>query len=252
MVSPLVLWFRRLRVDRVPLAVLAVTVFVTAGLAAAGPLLAVRASRDALTQQLARANAAERSLVISTAQILQTDEDPGELVAEADRLGALFDAQIPALVRSVLDDPFMAHETVPWDVAVQGVPPNPFRRSLILVARDGADEQVQLIEGRAARGIEITPPDPVQGPLDPPNPATVELELTMSDATAAAMGIEVGDRLDMTETSSPLGSFGIDGEVEPIVIGEVTGIFSVPDPEDPFWGGDRRLVAPNEGDSSAA
>ncbi len=252
MVSPLVLWFRRLRVDRVPLAVLAVTVFVTAGLAAAGPLLAVRASRDALTQQLARANAAERSLVISTAQILQTDEDPGELVAEADRLGALFDAQIPALVRSVLDDPFVAHETVPWDVAVQGVPPNPFRRSLILVARDGADEQVQLIEGRAARGIEITPPDPVQGPLDPPNPATVELELTMSDATAAAMGIEVGDRLDMTETSSPLGSFGIDGEVEPIVIGEVTGIFSVPDPEDPFWGGDRRLVAPNEGDSSAA
>ena len=25
--------------------------------------------------------------------------------------------------------------------------------------------------------------------------------------------------------------------------GEVTGIFTVPDPEDPFWGGDRRLVA---------
>lgn len=252
MLSPLLLWFRRLRVDRVPLTVLAITVFVTAGLAAAGPLLAVRASQDALTQQLAQANAAERSVVVATSQILQTDEDSDELIAEADRLGALFDAQIPSLVRSVLDDPFVAYETVPWEVAVQGVPPNPFQRSLIFVARQGADDRVQLVEGRAARRIEITPPDPVQGPLDPPNPATVEMELTLSDATAAAMGIEVGDRLDMTESRSPLGSVSVDGQVPPVVIGEVTGIFTVPDPEDPFWGGDRRLVAPNEGDSSAA
>lgn len=251
-ISPLVLWFRRLRVDRVPLTVLALTVLITAGLAAAGPLLAVRASRDALTLQLARANAAERSLVISSAQIFQTEEGADEVVAEAERLGDGFDAEIPPLVRSVLDDPFLAYETVPWTVAVQGVPPNPFTRSVILTARNGVDAHVQMLTGRPPRGAVITPPDPVQGPLDPPNPATVELELTISDATATAMGIEVGDRLDMAETNSPFGSFGIDGQVEPIVIGEVTGIFAVPDPEEPFWGGDRRLVAPNEGDASAA
>ena len=47
--APLILWFRRARVDALPLTVLAVTVLLTAGMAAAAPLLGVRAAHDALT-----------------------------------------------------------------------------------------------------------------------------------------------------------------------------------------------------------
>ena len=85
--APLVLWLRRVRVDRVQLAVLGVAVFATAFLAAAGPLLAVRASADALRAELAHANPAERNLVVSTAQVLQVDPLTDQLASETDRDG---------------------------------------------------------------------------------------------------------------------------------------------------------------------
>ena len=71
--ASLVLWLRRLRVDRLPLTVLGVTVLATAFLAASGPLLAVQASASALRDELARATDAQRNLVVSTGQIFQFD-----------------------------------------------------------------------------------------------------------------------------------------------------------------------------------
>jgi putative ABC transport system permease protein len=65
------------------------------------------------------------------------------------------------------------------------------------------------------------------------------------------MGIQLGDHLDMT-AAGQFGGVTIDGQAEPVVIGDVVGIFSVPDPEEAFWAGERRLVAPNGGDASAA
>jgi putative ABC transport system permease protein len=248
--SPLLLWLRRLRVDRLPLLVLALTVLLTAGLAAAAPMLAVRGAADALAAQLQRAGPAERSVVVTAGQLLQTD-DASELLDEGARLAGAFDAQLPPGVAAVLDPPSMAIETEDYDVAVQGIPPNPFRRSLLLLARDGADAHIQLTEGRLPHAITIIPPLPVTSQLDPPNPATVELELAISEATAAAMGIQLGDHLDMVE-SGRFGGVTFPDRAEPVVIGEVVGIFTVPDPEEPFWAGERRLVAPNGGDASAA
>src|SRR3990170_8471027 len=111
--APLVLWFRRSRVDALPLAVLVVTVLLTAALAAAAPLLAVRASRDALTEQLARAGTAERSVVVTTGEIFQL-EVPDDLQGVAARFGAAIDGAIPERVRGVLDDPSLALESEPW------------------------------------------------------------------------------------------------------------------------------------------
>ncbi len=249
-VSPLLLWLRRLRVDRLPLLVLALTVLLTAGLAAAAPQLAVRGAADALSAQLRRAGPAERSVVLTAGQLLQTT-DASELRGEGDRLAAAFDAQMPPAVAGVLDPPSMAIESEDYEVAVQGVPPNPFRRSLFLFARDGADTHIQLAEGRLPRSISITPPSPATSQLDPPNPATVELELAISEATAAAMGIQLGDHLDMLEAGQ-FGGITFPDRAEPVVTGEVVGIFTVPDPDEPFWAGERRLVAPNGGDASAA
>ena len=248
--SPLVLWLRRLRVDRLPLLVLGLTVLLTAGLAAAAPMLAVRGASDALAAQLQRAGPAERSVVLTAGQLLQTNV-PSELLDEGDRLRAAFDGQMPAAVAAVLAPPSLTLETEPWDVAVQGVPPNPFRRSLILLARDEAGAHLQLGEGRLPRSITIVPPEPVTSQLDPPHPAIVQLELAISEATATAMGIQLGDHLDMV-AAGRFGGVVLDGQAEPLVIGEVVGIFTVPDPEEPFWAGERRLVAPNGGDASAA
>ncbi|MEO8245549.1 MAG: ABC transporter permease [Chloroflexota bacterium] len=249
-IAPFLLWLRRLRVDRVPLLVLGLTVLLTAGLAAAAPMLAVRGAADALAAQLRRAGPAERSVVLTTGQLLQTSV-ASELLDEADRLAAAFDAQMPPPVSAVLEPASLTLETEAYDVAVQGVPPNPFRRSLILLARDGADTHIQLTEGRPPRSITIVPPLPVTSQLDPPNPATVRLELAISAATASAMGMQLGDRLDMVEAGR-FGGITFPDQAEPLVIGEVVGIFTIPDPEEPFWAGERRLVAPNGGDASAA
>ncbi len=248
--SPLLLWARRLRVDGVPLTVLAVTVFLTSALAAAAPMLAVRASHDALRQQIDRASAPERTVVVTAGQELRSHA-LGDLGDEARRIAARVDNQIPVAVHAVLEEPSTSYETESWSVEVQGAPPNPFGRLLLLLARDGADGRVTFTEGRSPRGASITPPEPVTSQLDPPNPATVHLELVISEATADAMGIAVGDRLDMT-TRSLLGGVTLPGEAEPIVIGEVVGVFAVDDPEEAFWAGDRRLVAPNVGDSGAS
>ena len=64
----------------------------------------------------------------------------------------------------------------------------------------------------------------------------------MSRDTATAMGIQLGDHLDMSERSRA-GFIGGDGP-EPTVIGEVVGLYAVPEPDDTFWAGDHRLVTP--------
>jgi putative ABC transport system permease protein len=245
--APLALWLRRLRVDRAQIAVLAVTVFATAFLAAAGPLLAVRASSDALRAELAHANPAERNLVVSTAQVLQVEPRSDQLAAETDRLRRLFGGSMPTQVARILGDARSSYATEPWVVLVEGQPPNPVRRTLVLTARPTVTDHLQLVDGRLPGAGSFDPP-PVEQDPDHPVGGTLHLELAMSRATATAMGIEVGDHLGMDERTRFGFSVGLDEQVEPTVIGEVVGLYDVPAPDEEFWAGDHRLVAASVGD----
>ena len=243
--ASLALWLRRLRVDRLPLTVLGVTVLATAFLAAAGPLLAVRASASALRDELARATDAQRNLVVSTAQVFQFDGGTEQLSEAADGLRRDFGSALPTDVAGVVDAARVAYDTEPWQLVIEGQPPNPVRRTLVLHAGAGVTDHLQLVDGRLPGAGSFDPPPPIQDP-EHPIAGTVHVELAMSRDTATAMGIQLGDHLDMTERSRA-GFIGGAGP-EPTVIGEVVGLYAVPEPDDPFWAGDHRLVAPNVGD----
>lgn len=245
--APLVLWLRRVRVDRVQLAVLGVAVFATAFLAAAGPLLAVRASADALRAELAHANPAERNLVVSTAQVLQVDPLTDQLASETDRLRRLFAGRIPPAVRGILGEGRISYDTERWLVIIEGQPQNPVRRTLLLNARPTVTDHLQLVDGRLPGPGAFDPP-PVEQDPEHLVGGTVHLELAMSRATATAMGVEVGDHLDMTEQARFGFNVGLDEQVAPTVIGEVVGLYEVPAPDEDFWAGDHRLVTANVGD----
>jgi hypothetical protein len=216
--APLVLWLRRVRVDRVQLAVLGVAVFATAFLAAAGPLLAVRASADALRAELAHANPAERNLVVSTAQVLQVDPLTDQLASETDRLRRLFAGRIPPAVGRILGEGRISYDTERWLVLIEGQPQNPVRRTLLLTARPTVTDHLQLVDGRLPGPGAFDPP-PVEQDPEHPVGGTVHLELAMSRATATAMGVEVGDHLDMTEQARFGFNVGIDEQVTPTVFG---------------------------------
>ncbi len=245
-VAALELWMRRLRVDRLPLAVLGLTVLATAFLAAAGPLLAVRASATALRDELAHASDTQRNLVITTAQIFQFDGGTDQLAQETDRLGREFGTALPPDVAGIVDAARVAYDTERWQLVIDGQPPNPVRRTLVLHAGPMVADHLQLVDGRLPGAGSFDPPPQVQDPAHPVG-GTVHLELAMSRETATAMGIELGDHLDMTE--QPRFGFNVGAEgPEPTVRGEVVGLYGVPEPNDPFWAGDHRLVAPNVGD----
>ena len=75
---------------------------------------------------------------LTAGQLLQTDDAVASCAARATGWQRPSTPRCRPPFAAVLDPPSMAIESEDYDVAVQGVPPNPFRRSLFLLARDGA------------------------------------------------------------------------------------------------------------------
>ena len=210
--------------------------------AARGARLRVRAPRRA--RACDRCAAQPRGL--DRARSSSSTAEPISCSEATDGLRRDFGSALPADVAGVVDAARVAYDTEPWQLVIEGQPPNPVRRTLVLHAGAGVTDHLQLVDGRLPGAGSFDPPPPIQDPEHPIG-GTVHLELAMSRDTATAMGIQLGDHLDMTERSRA-GFFGGGPTPEPTVIGEVVGLYAVPEPDDPFWAGDHRLVAPNVGD----
>ena len=111
--------------------------------------------------------------------------------------------------------------------------------------QDGIDDEVRIVDGRlpVATG-EMLPPAFVDGggtPSEPP--AATRIEIAISEATAAEIGVGVGDSLlGVLDGTDPILRTVLLRRTEASF--EVVGIFSIADPGAEVWFEDRGLQRP--------
>jgi len=224
---------RRLRGDLGVALMVFGLVGITAFLFAAGPRLFNRASDEGLAHRLEAARVLQRNLEVSVLGPGQPFDEPLAAFAIA---GDEFEADMPPTVRDLIADRSVAVDSIRFGVTdPTGLT---YRQTFVsLRYQDGLDDVVQLVAGHwpGAHGIPLPPPDFGFIPEDyeAPDPLP-RFDIALSEATAAASGISLGDVLlvsaDGTDPMLPRG-FAVPLPAEL----EVVGIFSVTDGSAAVW-----------------
>jgi len=220
---------RRLRAERGVAALLFLLVAVTSFAVAAGPRLFNRVADDGLRYAARRATAIQRNVQFTSVDHLPAGEDdPFErVVARGDALGD----RLPGSVTGLVDETRFVVDSARFQIQD---PPN-YQTFVTFRYQDGLDEQLELVDGRWPAAVPPVPPDEVD-PDAPPR-----FELALSDATLAAIGVEVGDTLAANvDPSDPVLRDTFPRPTTAIEI-EVVGSFAIDDPAARFWFDDRGL-----------
>jgi putative ABC transport system permease protein len=224
----------RLRAERTSLLALMALVAVTAFLFAAAPLFFDRAADAGLQGALARASAVDRSIEFRQLTWIEpTADGPMDAVEAA---GHELEADLSLLLREAIRDRQQVIDS--GDYVVEDAH-RPVSRLRIRV-QTGIDEQIRLVEGRAAtdqrRIIEVS----TEGLPEGAPSQMMASEVTISRATADVVALGVGDRLLLT--SDPEG-FPTLEPIRPAGV-VIVGIFEILEPEADYWLNDRTLHAP--------
>lgn len=230
---------RRLRADAGVVLMVFGLVAVTAFLFAAAPRLFNRVADDGLAHQLAAARSLQRHLQISVLGPGQPFDDQATAFAE---IGEQFQADMPDSVANLVEERTVTVDSIRF--AVTGAPRLTYANTFVsLRHQDGLDDAIDLVAGHwpGAHGTPLPPPDFGFIPEDYEPPDSLpRFDIAISDATAAASGIALGDLLvvnaDGTDPMLPQ-AFAVPLPAEL----EVVGIFTVTDADADVWYDDLSL-----------
>ena len=222
---------RRLRDDRVAAIGLLGLVLVTAFVFAAGPRLLGQVADRALRDEVATAPAAVRD--IQLVQERRIGPASGDPLGAVDAAGAELQAQVPPAVSGLFVDRVYTVDTPRWRVASDTKTPS----LLTLRVQQGVADQIRYVVGRAPTGElkTVFPPGAAPSGL-----ASLAREVALSTDTAEAMGVELGDTLQLVlDSTDPMARGHTDHAAA-----EIVGIFEVPRPGDAYWSDDTTLERP--------
>lgn len=219
---------RRLRVERGVTVLLFLLFAATSFTVAAGPRLFNRVADDGLRHEAERGTALQRNVQFSVAgSVPSSKDDPfARVVARGESLRSRLPKSIQDLI---VQDQFVV------DAPRLGLADPPrFTTFVTLRQQDGLTEHVELTEGRWPIRVE---PDPEPEEVAPPR-----FEIAISDATAEAIQVAVGDTLATNvDPSDPL-LRNLFPRPSIAVEVSVVGRFAVSDVTDPYWYDDRVLA----------
>ncbi len=216
---------RRIRVERGALLFLFILVAVTSFAVAAAPRLFNRAADDGLRYEIAGSTVTQQNLQFSGVDRLPagTTEPFERVLARGDSLQDRLPDSLASLVSA-------RHYLV--DSARLGVHDPPAYTTYITFRyQDGLDDRLAYVEGRA--------PARLPAPADPDEPQ--RFEVAISRETAIETEIGVGDTVETTpDPGDPILRNVFPRPTTPVVI-DIVGVFTVDEPNAPFWYGDQRL-----------
>jgi putative ABC transport system permease protein len=240
---------RRLRNERGIVLLIVLLVGSTSFVFAAAPRLFDRVSDSALRSIAEAARPADRNLALDLNSSLTPGADGG--VASVRAYGDQLAQQIPPSLAAIIGDRVLRVTTVRFYV------PRPplIETHISLRYQDGVQDASRLVAGRWPKDLGVpihsVPPGVAgNGAADAP---PIPLEVALSTAEAAAIGVKLGDRLSVTlDGSDPLvrggiivsnqntvslGAFRI-GPVDVLIV----GLFEPLDPQAEEWYGDPGLL----------
>jgi putative ABC transport system permease protein len=226
LVSAIAALLRRFRSERSVALLLFTLVAMTSFAVAAGPRLFNRVADEGLRYEATRATAVQRNIQFTRVDRLPAGrDDPFERVTVR---GASIRGQAPASVTALVDEERYVVDSTRFVVLD---PPN-YQTFVTFRQQDGLDEHIDLVDGRWPEPVESIP-----GAGDPPR-----LEIAVSQATASAIGVAVGDVLDaIVDPTDPMLSNVFPRPSNQIEI-EFVGLFVVSDPGNRFWFDDASLA----------
>ncbi len=222
---------RRLRDDRAAALGLMGLVLITAFVFAAGPRLLGQVADRALRDEVAAAPASVRD--IQLVQERRIGPGAGDPLGAVDAAGAELQAQVPPAVSGLFVDRVYTADTPRWRITTDT------RTASLLTLRveQGVGDHIRYVAGRPPTGTlqTVFPPGTA-----PSGVASLAREVALSTDTAAAMGVELGDTLQLVpDSTDPLGRGHNDHAAAKLV-----GLFEVPQPDDPYWSDDTTLERP--------
>ena len=224
----------RARAEIVPMLILALVVAVTAFLAAAAPRLFTRVADDGLRYHVGRAQSVERNLELGRIGHISGGT---ALEAVAD-LGSQLEAELSPSVRRLVRGSTYHAESANWSIHD---PPTGQPSWLRFRFPAGVEERIAYVDGRAPTGNTTTIPGRRGTLPGEPEDATV-FEVALSTEIADALGVVVGDRLELVPDTEDVlvGQFS-----SPVrAAADVVGLYTVQDPDDEFWLDDSSLQLP--------
>lgn len=233
---------RRLTDARAATASLVGLVLVTSFLFGAAPRLTERQSNDALATTVMSADAGTRNIAVEqTGRLGEGTEEP---LTIAETNAPRFEEQFPASVAGLVAARYLVVDTTRY------IPYGLEYRTLKLRYQEGAENHVHLVSGRFPTGNTGTMPIPEgmsSGPtnLRPgliPAPQTdlTTFEVALSTASAAGLGVNVGDMLALSSDTTDQG-----GNQSVALIGiTVVGLFETNDVNEDYWFADTSLDRP--------
>ncbi|HET6744648.1 MAG TPA: hypothetical protein VFH90_02230, partial [Candidatus Limnocylindria bacterium] len=233
---------RRLRGETAIALLIVTLVAATSFVFAAGPRLLDRVSDDGLRHELRSTGPVQRNLQLSTVSTLSGAEGSFDAIRS---LGEDFEGEMADVLRVAIDERLVTFTTVRFHVA----DPPIYDTYISLRYQSGLDDEVELTDGRmpASTGDALSPPSFGINPSPDPEPGELPVfEIAVSDATAAEIGVAVGDvLLAAVDESDPLirRSFFRSPEAR----FEVVGIYTVDQPDSERWYGERALQVVNVG-----
>ena len=190
------LLLRRLRDERGIILLTAGLVAATSFLFAAAPRLFNRVSDDALRFAAVSAPPTQRNVALAVTTRIEPGDDGavGAVALRGDRLASAF----PPSVTDLISERALRLTTVSFLVA----DPPSYETHLSLRYQDGMADLTRLVEGRwpVDRGMPLEAREfffGEDGEEPPPLPEPAVFEIAISAATAAELGVEVGDRYDV-------------------------------------------------------
>ena len=219
-VSAVAALLRRLRTERGVAVFLFVLIAITSFVVASAPRLFNRIADEGLRYEAIRSTAVQRNLQLTRVDHLPAVAgDPfGRVVAR----GTALKNQFPNSVRAVIGEERFVVETTRFQLAQ---PPR-YPTYFTLRFQDGLDDQIQLTEGRWPAHVE---PDQGAAPGTPPL-----LEVAISDATAEAIGAELGVYHANVDPGDPMLRNFFPRPSGPVDLA-VVGTFTVRDTTAPYW-----------------
>ena len=230
---------RRLRAEAGVVLLIAALVGITSFLFAGAPRLFNLVADQGLRREMADAPPAAANLELSRQFVVPSFDDQ---LAVVERQGTAYLERFPGSIRSLVVGQTLVATSARFAIAE---PPR-FTTFVSLRHQDGIDEAVTIVAGRLPAGTGERLPSAAPGtpgPGDPPGEGPPRLEIAVSDVTAGAIGVAVGDTLAGTvDETDPLVPQALPRPLEARL--EVVGVFTIADPADDVWYGDYRLLEP--------
>jgi putative ABC transport system permease protein len=228
---------RRLRSEAGIALLILLLVGITTALFTGAPRLFNLVADEGLQASFEEASPVGRNVELSRSFTVPTFNSP---LAVIDQLGEQYLDRFPGSVRSLVRDRGMRATTVRFSIAD---PPN-FTTFVSLRHQSGIDDEIRYVDGRppqrTAEGLPaasfVFGSGEGAGPPDVPP----RVEIALSERTAAAIGVEVGDVLaGSVDEEDPLVPGALNYPLEAQL--EVTGIFAIDDPGSEAWFSDNSL-----------